>query len=304
MATDDVIDPLFSAPLRAFVQERKRLAQALKQAGRRDEAKAVERLSKPTLSAWAVNQVARRQPERVRRLGVLTAELQKAHGPTFTALMKEHRALLAQLREDAEAALAGDGHPTGPHLLAKVVGNLRAGVAQPEIKASIEAGRLLQDVEEPGFQNLLTPDALAASSPDDTAEAPRPGSKGSALAVGRTANDGHAATATLAKAEAEEKAAALAAERRRAEAEQRQRAAEERRRRRTSFARELDKLAREDAAATRAVARHEQERDGAQRRLAEAEQRLEAARREHDRIAGERRRTEAALREAEAKDTP
>ena len=57
MRTWHDIDDLFKLPLAEFTAARNALAASLKKAGRADEAAAVKALSKPPLSAWAVNQL-------------------------------------------------------------------------------------------------------------------------------------------------------------------------------------------------------------------------------------------------------
>jgi hypothetical protein len=271
MAVDDV-DALFVAPLRSFVQERKRVAQALKQAGRRDEAKTVEKLPRPTVSAWAVNQVARREPDLVRQLGALTAELQAAHGPRFTEVMQEHRALLGTLRDKAEAVLAADGHPTGPQLLARVVSDLRAGIADAETRPLIENGRLARDVEETGFGTAFADDGGGASAP---------------------------APATARAHQREEKPSDDKAARRREEAARREREAEQRRERQ-ALSRAVDKARAAHAAAEKTLERSERERAEARRRLDDAEQAVGEVRDERERLARELAHAEEALRRAEA----
>jgi hypothetical protein len=271
----DGLDALFEAPLRSFVAERKRVAQALKQAGRRDEAKAVEKLPRPTVSAWAVNQLARREPALVRKLGVLTAELQSAHGPRFTEVMKEHRALLGTLRDKAEAALSADGHPTGPQLLARVVSDLRAGIADAEIRPLIESGRLARDIEETGFGTVLTDAGGGAPAPAPAREHPRPREKPSS----------------------DDKEA-----RRRDEAARREREAE-RRRERQELGRAVDKARAAHAAATKTLERREREQAEARRRLDDAERAVAEARDDRDQLSRTLAQAEAALGRAEESDT-
>src|SRR4051794_22945928 len=52
------IDRLYALPLEQFVSERNTLARTLKQAGDTDAAADVAALRKPSLVAWAVNQLA------------------------------------------------------------------------------------------------------------------------------------------------------------------------------------------------------------------------------------------------------
>src|SRR6185437_10344870 len=65
---EDWQDALYAAAPKAFVAERKRVADALKAEGRTDEARAAARMKKPTASVWAVNQLARRAPDELGEL--------------------------------------------------------------------------------------------------------------------------------------------------------------------------------------------------------------------------------------------
>jgi len=62
------LDQLFALPLDRFVQERNALAAALRKEGRDGDASRVKALTRPTLPAWALNQVywhARREYDRL-----------------------------------------------------------------------------------------------------------------------------------------------------------------------------------------------------------------------------------------------
>src|SRR3954465_10282043 len=54
---------LFGVDPAEFVAQRDQLARELKAAGEKDEAAAVKALRRPTVSIWALNQVARRDPD-------------------------------------------------------------------------------------------------------------------------------------------------------------------------------------------------------------------------------------------------
>src|SRR5262245_55314886 len=56
MRSDD-IDSLYSLPLAEFTSARNALAARLKKSGKSDEAEQVKTLAKPSVSAWAVNQL-------------------------------------------------------------------------------------------------------------------------------------------------------------------------------------------------------------------------------------------------------
>src|SRR5579884_1120478 len=59
---DDEVDRLYALPLDEFTAQRNALSARLKKAGDKAEAETIKRLAKPSLTAWALNQVARREP--------------------------------------------------------------------------------------------------------------------------------------------------------------------------------------------------------------------------------------------------
>lgn len=208
------VDALYAAPPARFVEERKRLGRALRAAGRREEALAVEKLARPTVSVWATNQLARREPARVGELLALTDRLRDTQGRgdagAFGEAASAHRAILAALRADAQRILAEGGHPTSPQLLGRIVGNLRAA-ADPALRAKIEAGRLEKDVEETDFLGLL--EGSLAEAP--VVSRPAPSRPEHAARAARPAPEAATKKAEAQRRRAEE-AAARAAERARA----------------------------------------------------------------------------------------
>src|SRR5512141_3189256 len=61
MTLDEAIDELYGADLRAFVAERARLVRELRAQGDREDAEELAKLRKPTVFAWTLNQLARRE---------------------------------------------------------------------------------------------------------------------------------------------------------------------------------------------------------------------------------------------------
>src|SRR5450631_3416390 len=149
--TDDDIGRLFSVRPADFVGERNATVKKLKAAGRRDDAATVEKLPRPTLSVWAVNQIARQEPALVRRLADATAGLQGGNrgvASSYAEVLAAHRDVLKALRLKAEELLNGSGFRTAPDLLTRVVHDLRAGISSPESRPLIESGRLVRDVAD------------------------------------------------------------------------------------------------------------------------------------------------------------
>src|SRR6266508_46216 len=65
MDLEQATDELYAADLDAFVGERARLAKALREAGQTEESQAFAKLRKPTVAAWVLNQLARRNRREV-----------------------------------------------------------------------------------------------------------------------------------------------------------------------------------------------------------------------------------------------
>jgi hypothetical protein len=203
----DELDSLFTAPPTKFIEERKRIVAALKNAGRKDEAKAVEKIPRPSVAVWTVNQIARRDPELVQRLGAITERLKAAAGPEYGAAAAELRQILDDLRGEAAAVLAAAGHDdAGPHLVQRVIANLRAASGNAETRATLERGRLERDVEEQEMTSLFgTLGAAPSNTPAPRAAKPAP------LKQPGTDKKAQAKAAAEAKAEARAHAKRVAA---------------------------------------------------------------------------------------------
>src|SRR5439155_116321 len=100
----DDIDALFAVPLTGFTGARNALAARLKQGGRGDEAERVKALGKPSVSAWAVNQLYwkhRKAFDRLIETGQRMIAAAKASLQNAERVLKEVRAKA----RDAEVAL-------------------------------------------------------------------------------------------------------------------------------------------------------------------------------------------------------
>src|SRR5262249_12774756 len=75
---EDEIDVLFGLPLPEFTPARNALATRLKQAGRNDDATRAKTLMKPSVSAWAVNQLYWKHRDAFDRLMESGQRLRKA----------------------------------------------------------------------------------------------------------------------------------------------------------------------------------------------------------------------------------
>lgn len=239
------VQQLYAQPLADFVAARNALVKELRAAKRRDEATGVAALRKPTSTAWALNQVARQQPEKVDRALAAGAALRAAtdaavggDGSALRVATQEDRVAVDDLAAAAEAALGRTG------LRPQVAATLRAATADDALAGALRNGVLDTDPDVSGFGFGVDPGGpLAPARPapakrpqvarrrphdrseaDDTASVPAPAAAPiSKLAVGVAADaraaarrERQARRAELARLE--QRAARLAAAAVRAEA--------------------------------------------------------------------------------------
>lgn len=166
-------DDLYALPLEEFTAARNELARALEDEGRADEAARVKKLKKPPVSAWAVNRLARDDPDGITRLLELVDALKEARGASeINRLGAERRELVAKLTRRAGELAEAAGHAASPATLQRVTQTLQAGAEEDE-RELLQRGALPDDLEPTGFDALgaFSMDAFTSvPEPDDTAD--------------------------------------------------------------------------------------------------------------------------------------
>jgi hypothetical protein len=173
---DALVDELYGLPLERFVPERGVLAKALRAEGRRADAAQVAALLKPSIVAWAVNQVVRAQPEAAATLwaaGDAVVEAQErvvagaGSGAELRGAVTVERQALAPLAEAARGLLTGAGRFLGEQNVQVVVETLHAAAVDPGVREDVERGRLTRPLQLAG----VGAGASAAAAPPDEAVA-------------------------------------------------------------------------------------------------------------------------------------
>jgi hypothetical protein len=184
-----------------FVAARDRLAATLRTQGDRATAAKVKAMRRPTLSTWAVNQLATGASRQVRQLVQLGEDLQAAQDAAVAGDVAAARGLLqlsatvrhaiAELVRTAVGLLAQAGYQASDAVRQRLTANLQAAIATPAGRAALAEGRLTRDLEPAGFG------ALTGGFPAPPEEAPprRPAAR---------AGTGGQAAAEAEPAEAEE----------------------------------------------------------------------------------------------------
>ncbi len=155
------MDSLFKLPLAEFTSARNELAKQLKKAKRDDEAGRVKAIPKPSLSAWAVNQLYwnhRKEFQRLLEAGKQLAEAQAAQlkgtGADVRPRITARREAVSALLQLADALLRDGGHGATPDTLRRIETTLEALSTSTSIPGTPEPGRLTEDVAPLGFESL------------------------------------------------------------------------------------------------------------------------------------------------------
>jgi hypothetical protein len=159
MAADEA-DDLYGLPLDAFVPERDALAKRLRADGRRGAADEIKALRKPSVAAWAVDQVVRTQPKEARALwqagdALIAAQEALLAGTGDAAALRtaveDERAAVDGLLEAARGLLTGEGRDLGETTIERVRETLHAGAIDAEARADVAAGRAVRERAHAGL---------------------------------------------------------------------------------------------------------------------------------------------------------
>lgn len=165
----EVPDVLFEIAPAAFVRARDELAKDLQAKGSADQAQFVRALRRPTAAVWAINQVARRYPDKVERLLESFRRMQKPRSAAEfrQASTDRHEAIKSLLDTTAEI-LDRAGLTAGGSVLERVTRTLLAAATDEQAQRALAQGRLEKELEpsEFGFGILQTPEAQEKAASD------------------------------------------------------------------------------------------------------------------------------------------
>lgn len=167
---DSALEELFRTPPATFTKTRDTLAKRLKDEGDDDGAAELEKLRRPSVVAFVLNQLSRAHADDVAELVDVGRELARAQrkairGEATTGLREaiaRQREVVASLTSKTTALMKKLGVSTSSHL-DEVAGALQAALIDPAVGERLEEGRLEEiPAPEAGFG---APPGLAAVSP-------------------------------------------------------------------------------------------------------------------------------------------
>jgi hypothetical protein len=154
---EEAADELYGLPPGEFTRARDARAKEVRGDGDREAADAIKGLRKPTVAAWALNQLARRRAKDVERLVKAGEELRAAQDEllaggdraAFQEAASRERELVADLSAGATAMASEEGE-RGSGLQEKIAGTLHAAALDEETADELRAGRLVREREAIG----------------------------------------------------------------------------------------------------------------------------------------------------------
>jgi hypothetical protein len=148
-------EDLYGLALDRFVPERAALVKARRAEKRREEASEVAALRKPSVAAWAVNQLVRTQRTALQSLfaagdDLARAQEQAAAGKGGGDAMREathrQRDAVRELLEAAEGLLGSDGHGVSQATMERVGETLRAAANDQDARQQVAGGCLTREL--------------------------------------------------------------------------------------------------------------------------------------------------------------
>lgn len=155
-----VTDPrdLYGLPLDRFVAERAALAKALRSEGDRERSAHVAKLRKPSVAAWAVNQLVRTQRGAIAELFKSGDQLQRAQSELLagrgadalrTAAERE-RIAADRLTAMARELLTSQGHELSSSVIERVRETLHAAAVDQNARSEVADGCLERELRHVG----------------------------------------------------------------------------------------------------------------------------------------------------------
>jgi hypothetical protein len=173
---DEAAERLYGLPLDEFTGARNAAAKELRDRGLRAEADEVKTLPKPSVAAWAVNQLTRRHHADLDEFldaAATARDAQLGGGSGARDAVKQLRDALERLVRAARDELGGKASEA---VVARIRQSLEAAAVDDRAAEEIRQGRLTKELEPAGFGTLAAharPSAKTRQRPSEDAAAAR-----------------------------------------------------------------------------------------------------------------------------------
>ena len=157
MAEPASADDLYGVDPAEFVTARAALAKRLRADGDREEAARVAKLRRPPQSAWALNLLARTDPDRIDAVFAAATALRDALADGGAGVdRREAQAAYRGAIDAAVAAAAALAEVTADDMRNRIRTNLLAAGVDEDLAVAVQRGVLPDDQEAPGFGGTPT----------------------------------------------------------------------------------------------------------------------------------------------------
>ena len=168
-----IADALYAGPADDFTDARNRAA---KDVGDRELAARIKKLKKPSVAAWAVNLLVRRESEQIDSVlglaGQLRAAAEALDGEELRALTRQRRQLTTALAASARSLARDAGvRLTGP-VVDQVEGMLTAAILDPVAAQVVRTGRVVTAFTSTGVSELDVASVVAVPESIDVQATP------------------------------------------------------------------------------------------------------------------------------------
>jgi hypothetical protein len=173
------VERLYELQPEAFTEARNELAKRLRQDGDKEAAAQVKALKKPTLAAWILNQLARRERGLLQRLFESGDDLRRAQAEALAggaaddlrAATSAERETVRELMQRARELAKDEGRTTTPSVLEGVRSSLSAAAVDAGLRPDLLRGVVTHEFEQVGF-SPVTPAPGARREPTRAKQAP------------------------------------------------------------------------------------------------------------------------------------
>lgn len=168
MGVQEVAEELYGLAPEDFTAARNARVKEAKSAGDTELAGEIQGLRKPTVGAWLLNQLVRRQREEVEQLFELGAALRAAQGTLGAAELRA----LGEQRRQLTRAVAGqtarlgqeEGRKISAQVLTAVEETLRSAMVDPQAGAALATGLLVDTFSSTGLDQVDVNAVVAVAS--------------------------------------------------------------------------------------------------------------------------------------------
>ncbi len=173
----EVADELYALTPAEFTAARNEAAKQAKADGDKALSERIQKLKKPSASAWVVNLLVREDPDEITQMLDVGEALQKAQadldGDALRELNRQRRKLIAVRAQKGRSLARDHGVKVSGAVAEQVELTLHAAMVDSDAAAAVRTGMLVEPLEPEGFGGLKVANAMAHTALGQASSAAR-----------------------------------------------------------------------------------------------------------------------------------